>query len=150
MKKLFAIVFALGFYQTVDAQSAYMKHLADDQFLIERLDVLNGRLSDSLYTSLQSMSRKEVVQFLQQYLQKHRTISPREKEEIMRIISKNGEWAANGEGAEDSRYPILNRLYQKKSDMINVHVDQADLVINPIFNYQQMVETNNTVGIPIA
>lgn len=28
--------------------------------------------------------------------------------------------------------------------MINVHVDQADLVINPIFNYQQMVETNNT------
>lgn len=144
MKKLFAIVFAMGLYQTVDAQSAYMKHLADDQFLIERLDVLNGRLSDSLYTSLQSMSRKEVVQFLEQYLQKHRTISPREKEEIMRIISKNGEWAANGEGAEDSRYPILNRLYQKKSDMINVHVDQADLVINPIFNYQQMVETNNT------
>ncbi|MBK8684755.1 MAG: hypothetical protein IPN26_07015 [Bacteroidetes bacterium] len=144
MKKLFAIVFAMGLYQTVDAQSAYMKHLADDQFLIERLDVLNGRLSDSLYTSLQSMSRKEVVQFLEQYLQKHRTISPREKEEIMRIISKNGEWAANGEGAEDSKYPILNRLYQKKSDMINVHVDQADLVINPIFNYQQMVETNNT------
>lgn len=62
----------------------------------------------------------------------------------MRIISKNGEWAANGEGAEDSKYPLLNRLYQKKSDMINVHVDQADLVINPIFNYQQMVETNNT------
>lgn len=144
MKKLFAIVFTMGLYQTVDAQSAYMKHLADDQFLIERLDVLNGRLSDSLYTSLQSMSRKEVVQFLEQYLQKHRTISPREKEEIMRIISKNGEWAANGEGAEDSKYPILNRLYQKKSDMINVHVDQADLVINPIFNYQQMVETNNT------
>ncbi|MBP9933197.1 MAG: hypothetical protein KBF25_05855 [Chitinophagaceae bacterium] len=144
MKQLFAIVFAMGLYQTVDAQSAYMKHLADDQFLIERLDVLNGRLSDSLYTSLQSMSRKEVVQFLEQYLQKHRTISPREKEEIMRIISKNGEWAANGEGAEDSKYPILNRLYQKKSDMINVHVDQADLVINPIFNYQQMVETNNT------
>ena len=144
MKKLFAVVFAIGLYQTVDAQSAYMKHLADDQFLIERLDVLNGRLSDSLYTSLQSMSRKEVVQFLEQYLQKNRTISPREKEEIMRIISKNGEWAANGEGAEDSRYPILNRLYQKKSDMINVHVDQADLVINPIFNYQQMVETNNT------
>ena len=144
MKKLFAVVFAMGLYQTVDAQSAYMKHLADDQFLIERLDVLNGRLSDSLYTSLQSMSRKEVVQFLEQYLQKNRTISPREKEEIMRIISKNGEWAANGEGAEDSRYPILNRLYQKKSDMINVHVDQADLVINPIFNYQQMVETNNT------
>lgn len=144
MKKLFAIVFAMGLYQTVDAQSAYMKHLADDQFLIERLDVLNGRLSDSLYTSLRSMSRKEVVQFLEQYLQKHRTISPREKEEIMRIISKNGEWAANGEGAEDSKYPILNRLYQKKSDMINVHVDQADLVINPIFNYQQMVETNNT------
>lgn len=144
MKKLFAVVFAMGLYQAVDAQSAYMKHLADDQFLIERLDVLNGRLSDSLYTSLQSMSRKEVVQFLEQYLQKHRTISPREKEEIRRIISKNGEWAANGEGAEDSRYPILNRLYQKKSDMINVHVDQADLVINPIFNYQQMVETNNT------
>lgn len=71
MKKLFAIVFAMGLYQTVDAQSAYMKHLADDQFLIERLDVLNGRLSDSLYTSLQSMSRKEVVQFLEQSTKPH-------------------------------------------------------------------------------
>lgn len=145
MKKILLFVVISFYSQQVDAQSANMKRLMDDQFLIDRLDVLNGRLSDSLHTALQALNRKDVVQFLEQYLRKNgNKLTTGEKQEIQRIISKNGEWAANGEGAEDSKYPILNTFYQKKSDMVNLASERANLIINPIFNYQQMVETNNT------
>lgn len=145
MKKVYVIFALLCFNSIVYSQSSFMKRTMDDQFYIDRVDILNGKLSDSLFTSVNPMTQKDVVQFLESYLAKNSsTLSKREKEEITRIISKNGEWAANGDGAEKSKFPIWNVFYKKKSDFLNVKTDKVSFVLNPVINYQQMIETNNT------
>lgn len=121
-----------------------MKRNADDAFLIDRLDVLSGRLSDSLYTTLQGMPRKDVVQFVEKYLSAHEySLTENEKYDLKLILSKNGEWTISGEGAINAKKPIRGQLYEKKPDMLNIHKDEFDLIINPIIYYQQTAEKGN-------
>lgn len=124
-------------------QSANMKRNMEDNIFVDRLDILNGRISDTLFTTLNAMSRKDVVHFLENYLITHPDLTIGEKEDIQNIISKNGEWAANGDGAAYSKWPIFNTFYIKKPDFLNVQTHNADLIVNPIIAYQQTVESGN-------
>lgn len=144
MKKIFLLVALSIAAINSHAQSGFMKRNADDAFLIDRLDVLSGRLSDSLYTTLQGMPRKDVVQFVEKYLSAHEySLTENEKYDLKLILSKNGEWTISGEGAINAKKPIRGQLYEKKPDMLNIHKDEFDLIINPIIYYQQTAEKGN-------
>ena len=89
---------------SVFAQSAFMNRFSDDYAAIERYDLLNARLSDTLNTMLQPMPQKDVVRFLEDYLSTHQeALNEKEAWEIRQILSKNGEWTAGGEGALASK-----------------------------------------------
>lgn len=121
------------------AQSTYFMRNMDDQYLIDRVDVLSGRLSDTVHTSIQPFNRKESVNLIENYMKQRPNLSKRESYELRKIISKNGEWAKKGDGFEKSKYPILKHIYRTKSDFYSTKVNNVFFAVNPIINYQQMV-----------
>ena len=127
------------------AQSAFLKRNSDQYYLLDRYDILNGTVSDTLHSCINPTSQKDAVRFLENYLNTHlNELSAKEQWEIRNFISKNGEWAANGEGAIDSKYPIFKTIYAKQSDMFHVNKKDYTIVVNPIIYYQQSAESNNS------
>jgi hypothetical protein len=129
--------------QTI-AQGIFLRKNMDYYFQIERLDILSGTISDTLHTALNGMTNKDVTQYLENYLnQNQESISIMNRSELMKIISKNGEWAESGDGATPSEYSLFNTFYQKQPNFLHYQNKMATFVLNPIIHYQQTVETGN-------
>ncbi|MEZ5045450.1 MAG: hypothetical protein R2831_00505 [Chitinophagaceae bacterium] len=144
MKKYIFVFLLIAYSQLSIAQSSFMKRNMDDQFVIDQVDILQHRLSDSFYTTVQPYSQKDAIILLENYVRSNPSLSLREREEIYRIIAKNSEWATLKNIGDNSKYPFWSRFYKKKSDFVHLKLDNATLVLNPILNYQQMIEKNNT------
>ncbi len=144
MKKiLFSALFVMIALQTI-AQGIFLRKNMDYYFQIERLDILSGTISDTLHTALNGMTNKDVTQYLENYLnQNQESISIMNRSELMKIISKNGEWAESGDGAIPSEYSLFNTFYQKQPNFLHYQNKMATFVLNPIIHYQQTVETGN-------
>lgn len=143
--KTFFLNAALLFTATsLFAQSSFLKRKMDDSYLIEKYEVLNGQFSDTMHFSNQPVTQKDAVQFLETYIETHPSISSREKNEIRRFIAKNGDWATNGNGCMPSKKPIFKHFYNTQSDMIHVQKSNYTFALNPIVEYQQMVESSHT------
>lgn len=116
----------------------------DYYFQIDRQDILSGRVSDTLFTSLNGMTRKDVVHYLENFVKQHEdSLNQIEGAEITKIISKNGEWAENGDGAIESEYSLFNTIYERQPDFLHYKSEQVTFILNPIIHYQQSVETGN-------
>ncbi len=145
MKKGFICLTLLCSVITSFAQSSYIKRNMDDSYLIERLDILSKHVSDSLVTSQNPLSRKDAVEYLEEYLaQNESSLSKIDKEDIAVFIAKNSEWAYNGNGSIKSKNPLFNTFYKTKSDFLHYSKDGNSFSLNPIIYYQQMAESKNT------
>lgn len=144
MRKVLFLLILLFLENLLFAQTTYLNRNSDNYFQIERFDILNEKLSDSLHTSLNGMSRKEVVHFLENYIhEREGEIQESDMKTIQDIISINGEWAESGDGAQDSEYSLWDIFYDKKPDFLHYSSDKVYFVLNPIIYYQQTVETGN-------
>jgi|688.fasta_scaffold09239_7 hypothetical protein len=145
MKKSLLTFLCLGCILQTLAQSANINRGLDDAYQLERLDILNERISDTLHTDLNAIPMKDKVAFLEMYLQKNKALlSESEVFDIKRMIAKNAEYASSDDAWQKSKKPILKSFYKYKSDFLNVKGSNFDLVLNPVLAYQQMVETGNT------
>ena len=144
MKSFLLNVTLLFVTVSLSAQSSFLKRKMDDSYLIEKYEVLNGQFSDSMHFSNQPVTQKDAVQFLETYIETHPNITLREKKEIQHFIAKNGDWATNGNGSIISKKPILKHFYNTQSDMIHVQKSNYTFVLNPIIEYQQMIESSHT------
>ena len=145
MYKLFlsSLLITLGY--SASSQSAFLKRNSDQYYLIDRYDILNGRISDSLHTSLNPISQKDAIHFLEHYeASNQNSLTKIETWELNNFISKNGEWSTKGDRAIDSKYPIFKTIYAKKSDMIHLNEKDYTIIVNPIIYYQQSFESNNS------
>lgn len=143
-KSALTLLFAASVF-SLCAQSSMIRRTMDDSYLIERLDILSRHVSDSLHTALNPHTRKDAVEFLEQYLNDHSSeLSERDKRDIAVFISKNSEWAASGDGAMVAKNPIFNIFYEKKPDLIHYNEKGNSFILNPIIAYQQMGESNNS------
>ena len=145
MRKIYIIILLSSLSYLSTAQSSFLRRNMDDTYLIERIDILLGRVSDSLHTAINPMTRKDAVELLEQYRVDHENdLTASEKEDIAEFISKNSEWASSGDGAQDSKNPLFNTFYKKKSDLIHYNKGGNSFILNPIIYYQQMAEQGNT------
>lgn len=145
MQRIYILFIFIFGTLAASAQSSFIRRNMDDSYLIERIDILLGRVSDSLHTSLNPLTRKDAVELLEQYRIDHENdLSKMEKEDIAEFISKNNEWASSGDGAQDSKNPLFNTFYKKKSDLIHYNKGGNSFILNPIIYYQQMAEQGNT------
>ena len=126
------------------AQSTFLNRRADSYYLLDYYDVLQGRNSDTLHTAMHPVSQQDAIRFLEQYETKNGSqLSTIDAWDIRHIISKNGEWASNGDGAIDSKRPILKTIYAKQSDFFHQYKNDYSIVFNPIIYYQQSMESND-------
>lgn len=130
----------------LSAQTTYLPLNTEDYHLLDRLETRSGRLSDSLFLFNKPEMRSRAVDFLSQQSDNARYIglSAIDRSNISRMVSENGEWTANEDGAEDSKHPWFNTFYKKKFDFIHVHTDNFFLAINPIISAELYREQNNS------
>lgn len=135
----------LGLSPNLFSQSAFIKRQQEDSYLIERLDILNGRVSDSLFTCLNPMTQRDVVEFMEQYKKEHdSTLSAQEKRYINNYISQYAEWSRDGVSFDASKKPVVKTLYKNKTNFLHFEKDGNLFILNPVLAYQQMVETGLT------
>lgn len=136
---LFSSICALG-------QSAFFDRNSSDYFQLERLDVLRGNISDNLHTAKGTVTHKEAVQFLEDYVlyleEEDRTKNKRDIQEINQVLAKYWEWSLDKSTGE-SEYSLFDIFYQKRADFFSVQHEDFSVAVNPIINYQQMIEFGN-------
>ncbi len=127
------------------AQTTYLQLGHVDYHLLDRLETRSGKLSDNLFLSTKPVSRKNAVNFLMESRQDARYIglSKIDRHNIMRMVSVNGEWAEDGNGAIDSKRPIFNTFYKKQPDLFYINNDELFLSANPVLAVWGISEQNN-------
>ncbi len=145
--KLLAIVLLFFLPTLLLAQSSFYDRNNDDYVQLERLDILRGQISKGFHTGNGSLTRKEVVTFLKNYVQfledEDYVKNARDIQEIKSILSKNSEWTEDPETGE-SDYSLFNIFYQKRAEFFSTKHKDFFVSINPIVNYQQMIEIGNS------
>ncbi len=136
------------FVNSLTAQTTYLPLNTEDYHTLDRLETRSGRLSDSLFLSTKPTMRNRAVQFLEQQRENARFIglNATDRYNINQLISENGEWTKDEEGAMDSKHPWFNTFYKKQYDFIYVHKNDFFLVVNPIISAEVYNESNNTRG----
>ncbi|MGN6568103.1 MAG: hypothetical protein ACTHJ0_09130, partial [Flavipsychrobacter sp.] len=132
--------------QTLIAQTTYLPLNTEDYHVLDRLETRSGRLSDSLFLFNKPEMRSRAVDFLEQQGDNARYIglSAIDRSNISRMISENGEWTPDENGAEDSKHPWFNTFYQKQFDFVHVHTNNFFLVVNPVISAELYREQNNS------
>ncbi len=140
------IILVLGITQCT-AQTTYLPLNDEDYHLLDRMETRTGRLCDSLCLSTRPESRKHVVEYLQ-FLQQNEssTYSAIDSINIARLISKNGEWTPDGDGADDSRHSWLHTFYKKKDDFIYVKTKDFFVTVNPVLSGEAIYQSTNAIG----
>src|SRR5437899_1459177 len=123
-KLLTTAVFLLG-TQIGFSQSTTLPLGTEDYSLLDRIETKSGHLSDNLFTTQKGVQRKSAVEFL--LAQKNRGDSVKLTDidlyNMERMISINGEWTPDENGAVDSKHSWFNTFYKKQSDFIHVKND---------------------------
>jgi len=73
----------------------------------------------------------------------HKRLTPTDVNNLQEIVSENGEWAPDENGARDSKLPWFHTFYKKQYDFVHVKTNDFFLVINPVLNVQALEQNNN-------
>lgn len=150
-KKATSLLLAAAALLTVSAtaQTTYLQLGQEDYHLLDRLETRSGELSNDLFLGMKPVSRKGAVSFLEEQKENARVIglSSIDRYNIGRAISVSGEWAADGDGAIDSKTPIFNAFYKKQPDLLHVNTDNFFLSVNPVISAIGIGEQNNPNGL---
>jgi hypothetical protein len=134
------------------AQTTYLPLHSEQEYLVDRMETINGAWLPNSNSSLKPLSRKTTTTYFNQ-LQKdalvglNKSLSKMDLYNLSRAISISGEWttlADGNDGAIDSKKPILKYFYQKQADLIHVNTDDFFLAINPVLYLQANKERHNS------
>lgn len=110
---------------------------------LNRIETLSGSFSDYLHLTTQPLSRRDAALYIKdaQRINLKRGWSNVDNALMSLYLSKNGEWASeDGDGAIDSRNPVLRTFYKKKTDFIYHNGRNFFLSANPVLGYQGLYE----------
>ena len=134
------------------SQTTFLQIGSEDTRLLDRLETLSGRLSDTICNGDKPESRRYAMNFLQLILAKQRTDTPSKSVQLSNIdrynieqmVSESGEWAPPiGDGAIKSDHSWFNTFYKRQYDFIYVKsTDDFFVVVNPVFSGIAMYQHN--------
>lgn len=126
------------------AQTTYLPFGSETYPLLDRMEARGGKLETDFYTTLKPLPRSGAVRFLEAQRAAARPLglSRIDRYNIDRTISVNGEWAADGDGAEDSKTPWFRTFYKKKADFLHVNTKDFFLAVNPVISAIALYEQN--------
>lgn len=126
---LFLLMVSLNGY----GQSNYVPLNNNYYHTVDRYEILNGKLSDSYFSSVKPYTRKAVAEFadtLSVDSTSLKRISKVDRFNFTYLANDNWEWANTAQN--DSRKAIFKILYRKKSDFFHVSTKDFDLHLNPV------------------
>lgn len=141
--------FLMAFDICTSAQTTYLPLNTEDDQLLDRLETRSGRLSDSLHLTVKPEMRSRAVDFLLYQSATNHYTTTIDAYNIGQMVSENGEWTADGNGAIDSKRPWFNSFYKKQADIIYVKTNNFFLVINPVISAEGIYEKSDPAS-PIS
>ncbi len=136
----------------VKAQSTYLPLNHPDYQLLDRVEILSGRINDQLHLGLKPVSRKDMVRFLEQIDSTSDAgalrLSKIDEYNLRNAISESGEWASDEEEVIKSKHPILKTFYKTPTDLLRINTPEFFAVLNPILSLETSKQ-NNYNGDPI-
>ncbi len=155
MKRLYTLGLALIVGHLASGQVTYIPIGSDDHYNLDRLQTLQGKLSNNLRLDNQGVSRKDAVSFLEDLLtatvnDKKIHLSRADKYNLSQMIAENAEWAKEEKTYEPSKHPLFKTFYKTKYNLFEHHSKDFFIVINPVLNVMMTKETNSPVvaGVP--
>ncbi|MGL1888827.1 MAG: hypothetical protein OCD76_20110 [Reichenbachiella sp.] len=108
---------------SVHGQSVYAPLNQDYYHLIDREEVLNKSLSQSLHTSYKPYRRVDIASHMD---------SATNKNNQQYLLTDNWEYVSDGGNYAASKKPFLKLFYKTKSDLYHVNTEAFKLKINPV------------------
>ena len=162
LKKAYLLSALLISFHISFAQTTFLQIGSEDNHVLDRLETLSGRLSDTLCTGDKPESRRNAVYFLESLTTAPKAgdnsneaspavkMSPIDQYNVAQMISESGEWAPDEKGAINSKYPWFNTFYTKQYDLAHVQTNNFFVVVNPVLSGMVMMQHNDPqpAGIP--
>ena len=156
LKKGYLLAILLSAVHICIAQTTFIPIGSDDHLLLDRLETRTGRLCDSLAMGDKPESRRNAVHYLETLKSRNtadseadipvtppiKGISKIDQYNMDQMISENGEWAGNENGAIDSKHSWFNTFYKKQYDFVYVKTNDFFMVINPVLSGIAMEQHN--------
>jgi hypothetical protein len=140
LKKILLPAFILLTLSAI-AQTSYLIPGGKEEWLLNRMDI---RFSPSYlrFSSVKPYNRRDAVYDVQQN-DSAQKLTPVDKYNIQSFLMANGEWSTM-QPSFMSKKPILKHFYKTQANAYEVKHKDYYLVFNPIIQYQQYKEKNNT------
>ena len=132
-----AALFLLG-ANAACAQTTYLPAGSPEYDYVDRWEAKSGQLSNEVFTTLKSYSRKEVVTFIEGQLAGDTSgLTAIDRYQMRRSLGVSSEWS----GVElESRKPVLKNFYQTQSDLYRVKTPNFFLSVNPVLGLQLLYD----------
>jgi hypothetical protein len=115
------------------SQSVFAPLNKDYYQLLDRYEIKNSTLSNTVHSSVQPYERKAIIEFMDSLNIDSTKFSRTDRFNMAYLQNDNWEWSMVN---NDSRKPIFKKLYQKRSDFYQVSTDGFDLHVNPVLYFQ--------------
>jgi len=120
---------------------------ADDKanILMERLELRNRTDSFFNFSKTKPFSRRQLMNAMDHYVQTKGALSKVDAYNLQRVYMNNLEYVPAADRSKYvSRKPIGKSFYKTPANLYEVHVNDFDLVVNPVFQYTLAKESNSS------
>ena len=126
---LFFFLLLLFQHVTIKAQSTYQPLNTGAYQLLDRYEVLSGRIDPSIHSSLKPYNRESINRFIDSLP----AASIQTRQDSFNVnYFKTDSWEWSNAKVAESEKSIFKRFYKKKADFYSVNEKDFDLHINPI------------------
>ena len=161
----FGFIFLLAFSSTSISQTTYLPQGAEENRLIERMEIKLQKDSVLNFSKLKPFSRETIIPVIQANYRAalsmdsvrqlladsvqlpHNNISRFTKVDVYnmrRALINSLEWVQGDMATFRSRRPWGKTFYQTPGTLFEVHVKDCDLAINPVLQFVGSKENNNS------
>ncbi|MBS1486550.1 MAG: hypothetical protein JST43_03105 [Bacteroidetes bacterium] len=139
---IFLIALALGSLSISGyAQSAYVAYGKRYYQLIDRYEILSGRLENNFHSSFHPYQRIDIADFAHRRLNDSSLLSQQDRFNLNYLLTDNWEFADSTYGK--SRKPFLKNFYTQKNSLWNHHDKEFDIQVLPVIYWTAGKETVN-------
>jgi hypothetical protein len=143
-KLVATIIFTFSGIHALLAQSAFVPTGSETYHFIDRFEIKNGQLSDSLHTSVKPYRRDQIVALMNE-LDSTVNWSPKDEFNKSYLLSDNFDFTKSSEAGSNKTFPLLRSLYTEKPFMLSYYDENFEVYANPVFDFNVGI-TSSTIG----
>ncbi len=130
MKRIFSGLVLLVCFGHAAAQSTNASLNEDYYHWIDRYEIKSGRIVPGFFTTIKPYKRDAIVKYLDTLAAAE--VFTSRSDQFNRDYLRNDSWEWSKAETNESKKPILKKIYRKKSDLFHVEHPEFDLHVNPV------------------